>query len=322
MVTNRNNEREVRAEITKPEIKLLKSGKLPAATAEVPSAGSRNGGSGSIVDQTKKGINFQPQISASIKQRHPLRFFPEVLPVNSRYLRKGLTILLNEKGQRRVEWTSQRKEKMGEQWVPRVKTHIEAWDHRRHVWALRHGPVILWGLLLIPPLKWGPQVGPSSGANTMPGPHDKLNELKGDGLDPKGLGYQVEVGSTGIDHALSADEILGSGDTLMVRRSTAASRLDWESVDMILRASRCEFSNVPIKVRFLTAPIFPSLLFSCHFKREGFGVRLLGLYGGDSRVESEGALVLMGHSVRRNGPWLITVEMILLMLLRYVWSLV
>lgn len=76
VVTNRNNEREVRAEITKLEIKLLKSGELPAATAEVPSAGSGNGGSGGIVDQTKKGINLQPQISASIKQRHPLGFFP------------------------------------------------------------------------------------------------------------------------------------------------------------------------------------------------------------------------------------------------------
>ena len=136
------------------------------------------------------------------------------------------------------------------------------------------------------------EVGSSSGANTMPGPHDKLNELKGDGLDPKGLGYQVEVGSTSIDHALSADEILGSGDTLMVHRSTVASRLDWESVDVILRASWCEFSDVPIKVHFLTALIFPSLLFSCHFKREGFGVRLLGLYGDDSRVESGGALGL------------------------------
>lgn len=159
-----------------------------------------------------------------------------------------------------MEWTSQRKEKMGEQWMPRVRTHIEAVSPENGPTELINSgsenlklglarevgsPKACLGFEAWPsdPLGFAFnstfEVGSSSGANTMPGPHDKLNELKGDGLDPKGLGYQVEVGSTSIDHALSADEILGSGDTLMVHRSTAASRLDWESVDVILRASWC-----------------------------------------------------------------------------------
>ncbi|GMY22515.1 hypothetical protein FCV25MIE_17756 [Fagus crenata] len=124
VVMDRKHEREERLEISQPAIKQLKSGELPEATVEVPSAGSGNG-SGSKI-QTKKGVTIPPQISASIKPRQPLRFFPDVSPMDSRNLGKGLTIQLNDNGQRRVAWTSQIKERIKEKWVPRVRTNTEA----------------------------------------------------------------------------------------------------------------------------------------------------------------------------------------------------
>ncbi len=117
MVTGRKHERKVRLETTKSAIKPLQFDELPEATVEkgtLPSAGLGNRESGGNVDQTNKGVILPRQISACIKPRQPLRFFPDVLPINSRNLGKRLTIHLNEKGQRRVAWTSQLKAKLGE----------------------------------------------------------------------------------------------------------------------------------------------------------------------------------------------------------------
>ena len=118
VVMDRKHEREVRLEPEKPVTKPVQSDGLLKNPVEehVETAASSYGGSGANVDQTKKGIKFPPQISANIKPRQPLRFFPDVLPGNSRNLGKGIVIQLNEMGQRRVFWKSKEKE---QQWVPR-----------------------------------------------------------------------------------------------------------------------------------------------------------------------------------------------------------
>ena len=115
---DRKHEREVRLEPEKPVTKPVQfDGLLKNPVEEhADTAVSGYGRSGANVDQTKKGIKFPPQISANIKPRQPLRFFPDVLPGNSRNLGKGIVIQLNEMGQRRVFWKSKEKE---QQWVPR-----------------------------------------------------------------------------------------------------------------------------------------------------------------------------------------------------------
>jgi hypothetical protein len=51
--------------------------------------------------------------------RQPLRFFPDTTLAISRNLGKGITIHLNELGQRQVTWTAKCIPKGGKQWVPR-----------------------------------------------------------------------------------------------------------------------------------------------------------------------------------------------------------
>ena len=254
-----------------------------------------------------------PQILANIKPRHPLRFFPDISPTNSRNLGKGLTIQLNDKGQRRVAWTSQPKEKIGEKWVPRVRPNVEAISSEI-------GPIELvtsgtepskLGLVGSPNTCLGIkarasyeevlgfgynstfEVGSSSGANNAPGPHVYLDELEGDGYDPQGLGYQDKGGSMGLSQAARSNESLGSDDTVMVHRSTAAPWLDWVSGDGIFLVSWWGHFDVSIKVHVFPVLILSSFLFSCfHFKREGFGARFLGMPSDGPWIEIGGAMGL------------------------------
>ena len=121
VVMDINHEREGRLKPKKPVMNSVQS----EVVAKNPVEGTLNtavsgyGGNGATVDQNKKGKNIPPQISAHIKPRHPLRFFPDVSPVSSRNLGKGITIQLNDKGQRCVVWNSKHKAHVGEQWVPR-----------------------------------------------------------------------------------------------------------------------------------------------------------------------------------------------------------
>jgi hypothetical protein len=116
VVMDRKHEREVRLEPEKPVTKSVQSDGLLKTLVEehLITTVSGYGGSGETVDQNKKWINIPPQISANIKPRQLLRFFPDVSHGNSRILVKGHIIKLNEKGQRSVVWKSKDKVQVGE----------------------------------------------------------------------------------------------------------------------------------------------------------------------------------------------------------------
>ena len=64
------------------------------------------------------GFQDVPKIAGPSKQRQPLCFFPDFAPVNENlFVKGGLTICLNDKGQRRVSWTP-KEDKLKKVWVP------------------------------------------------------------------------------------------------------------------------------------------------------------------------------------------------------------
>ena len=64
------------------------------------------------------GFQEVPKFAAQSKTRQPLRFFPDSAPVNEKFfVRSGLTICLNVKGQRKVSWTP-KEERIKKAWVP------------------------------------------------------------------------------------------------------------------------------------------------------------------------------------------------------------
>ena len=67
----------------------------------------------------RSGINVTTEKTEQIRQ--PLRFFPEAAPVIPRNLGTGITIHINETGQRQVTWTTKGNTKLEKQWVPRTR---------------------------------------------------------------------------------------------------------------------------------------------------------------------------------------------------------
>jgi hypothetical protein len=64
------------------------------------------------------GFQDVPKIAAPSKTRQPLRFFPDSAPVTENFfVRGGLTICLNDKGQRKVSWTP-KEDRLKKAWVP------------------------------------------------------------------------------------------------------------------------------------------------------------------------------------------------------------
>jgi hypothetical protein len=258
------------------------------------------GGNGETVDQNKKGKNIPPQISAHIKPRHPLRFFPDVLPASSRNLGKGLTIQLNDKGQRRVVWNSKNKVHVGEHWVPRegTKSKSEKGGPQELVHNFAGGSSVAGlGLESQPNFEVGFglnsvfEVGSSSG-------HKPYGHLKTGGSHLNNPEPQVEERL--IEE--KSLELLGTAAPALVHRGRPAHRVEWGGVDAFCRWSRWGLAGVPLKVRILPIPIF-----SCfQFERVGIVARLLGLVdgavtgvvtGGGARVE----VGLVGGAVKGYG---------------------
>ncbi|GMY17717.1 hypothetical protein FCV25MIE_12956 [Fagus crenata] len=223
-----------------PEIKQLQAGKLPAATVEkVSSAGPGNGGSGGKVDQTKKGL----------KEKIGEKWVPRVRP--------NAEAISSEIGPIELVTSGSEPSKLGLVGSPNTCLGIEARASYEELLGFGYNSTF--------------EVGSSSGANNAPGPHVYLDELEGDGYDPQGLGYQDKGGSTGLSQAARSNESLGSDDTMMVHRSTAAPRLDWVSGDGIFLVSRWGHFDVSIK---------------------GFGARLLGMPSDGPWIEIGGAMGL------------------------------
>ena len=83
-----------------------------------------------------------PKIVAQSKIREPLRFFPNLAPLaENRFVKGGLTINVNDKGQRKVSWTP-REDNAKLKWVPRgpgpgfgndTSTNEAVWNSRAQV---------------------------------------------------------------------------------------------------------------------------------------------------------------------------------------------
>jgi hypothetical protein len=244
------------------------------------------GGSGANVDQTKKGINIPPQISANIKPRQPLRFFPDVSPGNSRTLGKGIVIQLNEKGQRRVFWKSKEKE---QQWVPRepVQTKTELVNVGLQNSVNNSGNYVELGKPVDvgslgeglgfesqPTYEAGAfsekkqfgfesvfKVGSSSGYKEC-GPHG--SDTDGFQIEASGHPHPLKDGLTKDENSLELLSTTASlKSTALELRSTASPRVEWVDVDMGCRSSRWGLAGVTFKVRLLTIPLpVPSPFFS------------------------------------------------------------
>ncbi len=272
VVMDRKHEREVRLEPEKPVTNQVQSDGLMKNPVKehVDTAVSGYGGSGAKVDQTKKGINFQPQITAIIKPRRPLRFSPDFSPANSRNLGKGIVIQLNEKGQRSVFWKSKEKE---QQWVPRrfikSKTELDGLQNNRGKpvevglvgECLGHGSRPTYEVEMFCDTEdFGLgsvfEVGSSSGYKEC-GPH---------GLDLDGSLMMDSDGSQLMDsgHPLSEDrattgenslEFLGTAaslqSTVMKIRSTASHLVEWVEADGGCRWSRWGLAGVNGYLEFL-----------------------------------------------------------------------
>ncbi|GMY32258.1 hypothetical protein FCV25MIE_27500 [Fagus crenata] len=311
VVMDRKHEREVRLEPEKPVTKPVQSDGLLKNPVEehVDPAVSGYGGSGANVDQTKKGINIPPQISANIKPRQPLRFFPDVSPGNSRNLGKGIVIQLNEKGQRRVFWKSKEKE---QQWVPREpiknKTEFAGIQNNRgkpvdvglvgECLGFGSRPTYEVGVLCDSEdfgLEFVFEVGSSSGYKEC-GPYgldlDGSQMMDSDGSQIRDSdGSQImdsghplfEDGATKGENSL---ELLGTAaslkSTALEIRSTASPLVEWVEADGGCRRSRWGLAGVNLKVSLFTIPLPVPIPFFSSFllEREGIEDWLVGLDGG------------------------------------------
>jgi hypothetical protein len=312
VVMDRKHEREVRLEPKKPVTKPVQSDGLLKNPVEehVETAVSGYGGSGANVDQTKRGINIPPQISANIKPRQPLRFFPDVLPGNSRNLGKGIVIQLNEMGQRCVFWKSKEKE---QQWVPREpiknKTEFVNAEIQNSV-SNRGKPVDVGsvgeylGFESRPTYEAGVfwdtedfglefvfEVGSSSGYKEC-GPHgsDMDGSQISDGSQILDSGQPLKVGVTKEENSLELLGIAGSlTSTALEFRSTASLLVEWVDADGGSVDADGGFwrswwglAGVNFKVRLFTIPLPVPIPFFSYFQpeREGIEAWLVGLAGG------------------------------------------
>jgi hypothetical protein len=301
VVMDRKHDREVRVAPKKHVNKSVQSDGLLKTPMEehLLSAVSSDGWSGEVVDQNKKGSNIPPKISATIKPRQPLRFSPDVSHVTSRDLGKGLTIHLNDKGQRSVVWTSTIKAQVKEQWVPHEQNAKSNFG-LQGLMSKDREPVNL-GLAVDMEVSRANyeerpsremrgfgynstfEVGSSSSGykedhglqGMLDGPEvDGFNLKEPGGFKLKEPGQHLKNGSTGHDKSsmeLTAAPALEHGGVLS---PVSGSRVDWVTGDAICRSTRWRFAEAPIKVRLYTVPFF-----SCFLDKEGLVEQLLGLTG-------------------------------------------
>ena len=241
------------------ETKKEKDGTKAVQVATVPAIEGRI--------ESNPGADVTAQNKERIKQRQPLRFFPDVAPGIPRNLGKGITIHVNESGQRQVKWTTKRNTNVGKQWVP-YDRHEDKSKNQKVGLVLLDGPSKYRAIEDKASLGLGPrstfEVGECSGSNTQ------LSGLENEVEVSMGLeGSHNSDGSSG--HNKRAHHSNGliintkESNALITGRGAYQLNVDWHIVE-VNSTNQEKFSEFSIKVRL--ACNFLSQCFSKITERE------------------------------------------------------
>jgi hypothetical protein len=185
----------------------------------------------------------------SMERIMPRQFFPEAAPVIPRNLGKGITIHINESGQRQVTWTAKGNPKLGKQWVPRDR-------HEDTTNTQQVGPVFINGPSESRVTKgFGPrstyEAGESSGSKKQQnGPNDEIRDSMGsEGSRNRNGSNLVDNGPSTLaysSHGLP-NLHLKESRAFLTGRGAYQIRVDWHLVEALIYTNRGMISEVPVK---------------------------------------------------------------------------